>query len=165
MAMKLAPYLLLVAAALSPGMARASGSFPGAIRADLTLDYTPPCSLCHVNNNPGSTAWSPFVIALRAQGLEAGKTPALFQAIERLDAMKTDSDGDGVSDIDELRNDTDPNSVADVTLSGETLGHGCNGAHPTGHDRVRGGFGVVIALLCASYLRRIARREPGLGER
>jgi uncharacterized protein (TIGR03382 family) len=108
-------------ALLVSGSAGASSNFPGEIRSQLALSYTPDCTLCHAGTPSIGTATTPFATSMRARGLVAGSLSSLDTALAALEAEKTDSDHDGVPDIEELKASTDPN-VAGGSLVQPTYG-------------------------------------------
>jgi hypothetical protein len=130
--------------------------FPRELKRDLTLDYEPPCSICHLKNNTGvGTAGTPFALALRERGLDAGSRTSLGAALTQLDDDKLDSDGDGVSDVDELRAATDPNSDAPVSLKDVQPEWGCSVALQHHAHRGLGAIaGLAVTVLVAGLRRR-----------
>lgn len=122
---------LLVAAGLSLGSllfgtvdARASASYPEALRKQLELDAIagagPGCQLCHKDDAGGvRTATKPFGRAVISAGATGGSIPSLLAALDTLEAQGTDSDGDGEPDIAELRSGTDPNVGMDGSVPEE----------------------------------------------
>lgn len=155
MPIKLSPLLALLAVASMPvGVARASRRFPEEIRRDLSLDYTPQCSLCHVRGNAGSgTANTPFAISARARGLTGGNQQLLLTALQAMKSDGVDSDGDGVGDIAELIAGTDPNVYGPEAVNARidpTYGCASTGG--------AGAAGLIATLLIAlSIGRRRAR--------
>lgn len=120
---------------LVPGVAAASSVYPGDIKSDLSLSYTPPCTICHQTNQGGSgTATQAFAVAMKANGLTGGaNASALSTALTALETAGTDSDGDGTPDIEQLKAGMDPNTGATIdgsSSSGSTSvpAYGC-GAH------------------------------------
>ena len=115
--LRLAGPLAALALTAAPAVVHAVPGFPREIKNDLSLDYEPPCFICHVKNNTGSgTANTAFALGLRERGLNADDRKSLAAALTRLDTDKVDSDGDGEGDVDELRMGTDPNSEAPVSI-------------------------------------------------
>jgi MYXO-CTERM domain-containing protein len=147
----LTAFALGLCAAVLPGVARASQSFPGAIQEHLmkTGDAPPcpvSCTLCHTSPAGGvaTVRAEGFTDNLRGQSavafnnrnrmppgaLTAGDAttvgPAL-DALEKLDCAAMpgkvcDSDGDGFPDIQELRAGTNPDGPGDL---GECPMYGC----------------------------------------
>lgn len=116
----LQPWLVGLALALLAIPARASVTFPEALRQQLGLAEiagTPPgCQLCHRDDAGGvKTAIKPLGRSLLQAGAASGSVPSLQAALASLEANGTDSDGDGQGDIAELRAGTDPN-VPDAVL-------------------------------------------------
>ena len=103
------------------GTARAEPEFPRRIQSTLSLDYAPPCSICHQYGKTGNgTPIEPFAYSMRARGL-SGDDSTLVPALTSDEADKVDSDGDGIPDTVELKNGTDPDSVAnDCIIPGGT---------------------------------------------
>jgi hypothetical protein len=138
--------------ALSARAAVATPNFPNAIQRDLSLSYSPQCSLCHVGGNTSaSSVQTPFAKSMKARGLIAYDENALQTALNQMATV--DSDHDGVPDIDELRAGTDPN----LGSGQEPVTYGCSVSGARG-----GGFGpaaVAMGLvLAASRLRRRTRQ-------
>jgi len=120
---------LLVASA--PGVASATATFPGAIQSDLSLAYTPPCTICHQTSGGGKgTVSQPFGKAMQQNGLVSGDTTALQGALSALEASKTDSDCDAVGDVQQLKDGRDPNNGEFIDGSGKPnpADGGCMGA-------------------------------------
>ncbi|MBF5046234.1 MULTISPECIES: thrombospondin type 3 repeat-containing protein [Myxococcaceae] len=142
--------LLLLSLGASAGAAHATQNFPGAIRRELGLSYTPDCSLCHVGAQRVGTVKTPFGTSMRARGLVFYDESSLRTALSALRAERTDSDGDGVGDIDELIAGTDPNHAPGATSGGEEPPppptYGCSAA----------GAAAPLALL--ALLRLLRRR-------
>ena len=110
----LIPPLLAALAALAAAesTAYAAPDFPRTIASTLSLDYQPPCSICHQNGKTGDgTPIELFAWSMRARGL-TGDHSSLVPALAADETDEVDSDGDGISDIDELKNGTDVNSPA-----------------------------------------------------
>lgn len=155
------PNLLPICAALAlgfiPAAAHAVPGFPRDIKGDLSLDYEPPCFICHVKNNTGSgTANTAFALGMRERGLDAEARSSLAAALGKLDADDVDSDGDKVSDVDELRAGTDPNSEAPASIRNQPEPEwGCSVAAPHAHAPL--GLGTA-ALALAGLL--VLRRRP-----
>jgi hypothetical protein len=141
--------------ALSARAAVATPNFPNAIQRDLSLSYSPQCSLCHVGGNTSASAvQTPFAKSMKARGLVAYDETALQTALNRMGTV--DSDHDGVSDIDELRAGTDPN----LGSGQEPVTYGCTLSGARGGP---GGFGhaaVAIGLALAICRMRRRARQP-----
>jgi hypothetical protein len=157
------PNLLRLCAALAlgliPAAAHAVPGFPREIKSDLSLDYEPPCFICHVKNNTGSgTANTPFALGLRERALDAEARTSLAAALTKLDSDDVDSDGDKVSDVDELRAGTDPNSEATASIRNQAEPEwGCSVVAPHAHAPLGLG-GLALALAGLFVLRRRPRR-------
>lgn len=144
-----------------PIVAHAVPEFPRAIERNLSLDYEPPCFLCHVKDKTGlGTAESPFALSMRDLGLSADDHNSLTTALTALTNEKIDSDGDGVDDIDELKAGTDPNTDAPASLRTPTVPSlGCS-ATPKGRDTSAplAVFGVGLLLRFIGRRQRRVRR-------
>jgi hypothetical protein len=140
---------------LSAGTAAATPTFPNAVQRDLSLTYSPPCSLCHVGGNTSASAvQTPFAKSMKARGLLAYDEATLQAALDQMTRDRVDSDHDGVSDVDELRGGTDPN----LGSGEEPVTYGCTAS---GARSGPGGFGIgsmAMGLFLAVFrLRRRAR--------
>jgi len=160
--------IVLLSAALIPGSAHASATFPPAIQKYFTppLPAEPGCTLCHRDDNGGKgTIATPFGLALLNNYVVKGNdnTAALVAALAAMKADQWDSDGDGDPDVDELANGTDPNMApirADLPETPQ-LEYGCS--IRTGRHGIGTGW-PVIALLGGALLwrgRRERRRRDG----
>ena len=104
--------LLLLLGVLTAGAARATPTFPSALKRELGLAYSVECSLCHLNGVTGrGTVTTPFGASMRAAGLKPGDEASLKAALASLKAEGIDSDRDGVGDVAELVAATNPNGV------------------------------------------------------
>jgi hypothetical protein len=140
----LAPFLFLTVA-LGARTAGATGNFPGAIQRDLSLSYSPECSLCHSGGVTSSgTVGTPFGKSMKARGLVPSDEGSLQAALDRMTQEKVDSDHDGVSDIDELKAGTDPN-VPGAGQGGPT--YGCSSA-PRGAVSPLAWLAALAFVLC-----------------
>jgi hypothetical protein len=142
--------------ALSARAVFATPNFPAAIQRDLSLSYSPQCSLCHVGGNTSASAvQTPFAKAMKARGLVAYDETALQAALDQMTQGRVDSNGNGVSDVDELRAGTDPNlgSGQEPVTYGCTVSGARSGSGGLGHAAV--GMGLVLAVW---RLRRRPRR-------
>ncbi|HTA88460.1 MAG TPA: thrombospondin type 3 repeat-containing protein [Polyangiaceae bacterium] len=138
--------------------AQAKPEFPSEIQSDLKLSYLVPCSVCHIEDNTGSsTPITPFALALRARGL-SGDNGSVGTSLALLAADGVDSDGDGVTDIAELKAGTDPNSSANASLiNDQEPGYGCGGSPPTGRSEGGPAIGSALALAWLFVQRRRGR--------
>ncbi|MFT3774308.1 MAG: hypothetical protein QM820_53785 [Minicystis sp.] len=132
------PVALLVAAA--PGVALATPTFPSSIQTDLSLSYTPPCTICHDTTAGGTgTVHRAFGTAMQGRGLVSGDTDSLKNALTALEAEKTDSDCDGTGDVQQLRDGRDPNTGEYIDGSGKPtpeVDGGCAGSDAGTDDNV-----------------------------
>jgi MYXO-CTERM domain-containing protein len=122
--------LLSLALGATAAHARASVTFPEALRKQLGLAEIagppPGCQLCHRDDAGGlKTATKPLGRSLLQAGTMGGSVPSLQAALSSLESDGTDSDRDGVGDVAELKAGSDPN-VATVMGGGEGgEGMGC----------------------------------------
>jgi hypothetical protein len=137
--------------------ALASPGYADALKQDLTLSYTPTCSLCHSESDasmpPSDT---PFGRSMVAHGLLGDDDLAsLTQAIAAMRKDDTDSDGDGATDLDELSWGGDPNTPDLPTASPEQSAgpkYGCGVGVDGG--RWSGPFECGLLLLIMAGRRR-----------
>jgi MYXO-CTERM domain-containing protein len=124
-------------------LAQAKDEFPSEIAGDLKLSYQPPCSVCHIDGNTGSsTPITPLALSLRSRGLN-GENSSLVSAFGKLESDAVDSDGDGITDVAELKAGTDPNSSANGSIENDQEpGYGCGGTAPQGRS-APGAAGVL----------------------
>jgi len=127
------------------------------------LDYSPPCSVCHVANNTGvATADTPFAVSLRARGLLGDDRNSIDSALSQLDQEQVDSDGDGVSDVNELFANTDPNSAANAPLNGAVeQSYGCALSEGAAARSGAAPWTIALGALAWALVRR--RRVPRAG--
>jgi hypothetical protein len=158
---------VVLAALLGGRSARATSDFPNAIQSDLNATQAPQCLVCHVGQTGMGTVQTPFGLAMRQRGLEAGDEESLRAALSKMEADKVDSDGDGVLDVDELRVGDNPN-VAGGT-SGEPPSYGCqigtaHGGQTSPLDPPWRRTGPLIAggLAAALMGLRLRRRTGGI---
>jgi hypothetical protein len=137
-------------------LAQAKDEFPSEIASNLQLSYQPPCSVCHIDGNTGSsTPITPFALSLRARGL-TGETGSVSSSLSKLESDAVDSDGDGTTDVAELKAGTDPNSSANGSISSDQEpGYGCGGTAPHG----RSGPGAAGVLTLGWFLLRRRRGQ------
>ena len=137
---------LLVAA---PRVARAVQTYPSEIQAHLGLSYTPPCTVCHANNNGGlGTVVSPFGEAMMAHGLSTDFN-TLDRALDALATSNVDSNGDGVTDIRQLKEGKDPNTGAALSnVEREQFGCGLRVAGRTGQRPALILTGLAFLAVC-----------------
>jgi hypothetical protein len=139
--------------ALSARVAVATPNFPNAIQRDLSLSYSPQCSLCHVGGNTSASAvQTPFAKSMKARGLVAYNETKLQAALDQMALDRVDSNGNGVSDIDELRAGTDPN----LGSGQEPVTYGCAVSGARGTPAGFRNASVLIGLAFAAH--RLRRR-------
>jgi cytochrome c551/c552 len=150
---------LALAALLMSTAASASPGYPGALKTDLGVAYTPGCGLCHhAASTPVGPADTLFGKSMIAKGLVGQEdTASLAKALDGLRAGGIDSDGDGAKDLDELSWGGDPNH-ADVPESGDSdpVTYGCS----WGRQPVDGaGVGIFFGMMAVLAARRGRRRS------
>ncbi len=140
----------------APALTRASPNYPALIQQQLGLNYAPPCTICHRDDNGGSgTVVQPFGRALMSFGLVAENPASLTAALEAAAAENLDSGGDGLPDIDELEADMNPNAGGNGR---PTPGYGC--ALLAGADASeRGGAAIVLLMAALSLVIRARQRK------
>jgi hypothetical protein len=162
-----APRLLLdtsiaVLVAIAPAVALATPEFPADIQSDLMLDYTPPCTICHVGVPGPTTATTPFATAMQARGLAPYDDSSLATALQKMESDKVDSDGNGVPDIEQLEAGDDPSTGESLADSGPTTVYGCGAQLAVGATSWQGAaaLGTALALGLGLGRRRRAQRTP-----
>jgi hypothetical protein len=142
--------------------ALASGGYPDAVRAKLSLAAAPPqsCALCHTNGITGAgTVNTLFGTAMRARGLTGGENAtSLNTALDTMAADAVDSDGDGTTDVGELMAGRNPNTVDGMSTDGGT-GGGSGGDGSTPSLKYGCGAAVVPELLALAGLVPLLRRR------
>ena len=147
-----------VAAALFASATSATPNFPGALESDLTLSYTPDCTLCHAGGmTQAGTVTLPFGVALRARGLVAYDESSLARALDQLAKDKVDSDGDGVTDLDALKAGKDPNGA--LGSSATPVQYGCALSGARGSDAPTATRLLLAALVLVRRTRRLRSRD------
>lgn len=106
-------------ALLTPAVASATSSFPGAVEAHLSLTYTPPCTICHTTLSGGTgTVTKDFGKSMRQNGLVSGSTDSVNAGLDALDGANVDSDCDDVNDVQQLKEGREPNTGEFIDGSG-----------------------------------------------
>jgi hypothetical protein len=106
-------------AVLAPRLAEASPAYPGDLQTDLSLTYTPPCTVCHPTGTGTGTATSAFAVAMKAKNLVPLDDPSVATALTALESAKIDSDCDGVLDPEQLKEGRDPSTGVYIDGSGK----------------------------------------------
>ncbi len=147
--------------AFAAASAWASPSYPDAIKSDLNLNSTPPCTICHADNNGGTgTVVKPFGRALMNLGLTAENPSLLAAVLTEAATQNLDSGGDGVPDIQELKDGKDPNTAGagGAAPTVEQPEYGC--ATATGRVAPTASPSAALAALVIGWLRRRKRGDP-----
>ncbi|APR84444.1 Hypothetical protein A7982_09793 [Minicystis rosea] len=137
-------------ALFAPSVAWATPTFPDAVKTDLSLSYTPPCTICHTTPGGGAgTASQKFAESMKDRGLMSNNTDTVAAALAALDGEHTDSDCDGIGDVAQLKEGRDPNTGEYIDGSGKPtpeVDGGCvgEGGGGTG-DGPRFGCGAQLA--------------------
>jgi hypothetical protein len=128
--------VLLVALGGVWASARASSSYPTEIKKQLSLSYTPACSICHANGVTGyGTVTTPFGTAMRDRGLVCCNIASLDSALAALEAENSPY-------IADLKQGLDPNNPGAGAVPQPA--YGCFNA--TGQGPLPLGSGLVLAL-------------------
>jgi hypothetical protein len=137
---------LLLAASLFSSAAAASSNYPAEIQKQLSLSYTPACSICHQGGVTGyGTVTTPFGQAMRARGLVCCDIASLDAALAALEAEASPY-------ITYLEQGLDPNNPGAGAVPPAT--YGCLAV--TGRE---GRAGPAFALLVLLALRAGRRRS------
>ncbi|MCU0690962.1 MAG: hypothetical protein MUF54_06120 [Polyangiaceae bacterium] len=131
---------------------------------ELSLNYTPGCSVCH-DGTPGSgTATTPFATSMKARGMVSFDTSSVATAIALMTRDGVDSDMDGELDIDELTAGTDPNVAQGVLSTDEGPSYGCGASIAGGDVSYAGGGAAGVAgwLLTAAWVRSRRGKKRGV---
>jgi len=122
--MRSLPALLSISIAVlaivpAPRLAEASPAYPGDLQTDLSLSYTPPCTVCHPTGTGTGTATSAFALAMKGKGLAPLNDPTVASALTGLESAKIDSDCDGILDPEQLKAGRDPSTGEYIDGSGK----------------------------------------------
>jgi hypothetical protein len=151
---------IVLLVAVVPSVASAMPVFPGYVQAALMLDYTPPCTICHVGTPAINTAHTAFADAMQARGLNIDSTPAgVAMALAKMAADKVDSDHNGMTDVAELEAGEDPNTGDVINLSGPLTAYGCAAQLAPAAASWQGAAALGTALALGLGLTR-RRRSP-----
>lgn len=156
--------VVMLALSVTAG-ARASATFPEALRQKLELDAIvgpgPGCQLCHRDDVGGlKTATKPFARALISAGAVGASVPALLGALETLEADGSDSDEDGTADIAELRAGSDPNVGADGSTFDDVPLPQTGCGMPRAGVSSQLGWLLALGVVLLSRVRGSSRRVP-----
>lgn len=144
-----------LAAMVFAAPAWATATYPGVMKAKLSLAKEPECTVCHTSALGGlGTVNTSFGTAMRAEGTTGGAASASVEAaLDALLSKKTDSDKDGVGDVDELKAATDPNVATGAKPDPNKLKYGCGSSVAP----VEGLFALGAWILASA--RRQSRRR------
>ena len=139
--------LAVVATCLLAGRGWASAIYPPEIQKQLSLDYTPQCSICHANGVTGyGTVTTPFGTAMRARGLVCCNLSSLDTALAALE-------GENSPYITYLKEGLDPNNPGAGAVPPPS--YGC--FNVSGQGPTAGAAAVVWSVL---LLAALSRRTP-----
>lgn len=156
---------------LAASPAYATPEFPAVVKAELELDFTPACNMCHVGKPGPGTVTSAFGTAMRERGLVPFDEETLEAALAKVGEDAVDSDANGVTDIDQIKAGLNPNdatkplkkTTTSTTTSTEEPDDGPRtgcGAHvaprPHGRDVA---FPAVALALGMALVARVRRRR------
>jgi hypothetical protein len=146
-----------VALALFPARAGASTGYPAEIQSQLSLSYTPPCSICHGSDvDAGTGASTAFGSTMVEFGLMGGNNlPSLDGALQGLQGEKSIY-------ITYLQDDVDPNNPSSSSSPIPGVTYGCFQAAEQGPSA--GGLSVLLVGLAVLFLflpRRLGRASEG----
>ena len=143
-------FALAGALLLSPGLARASSSYPAEIQKQLGLSYVPQCAICHANGVTGyGTVTTSFGTAMRSRGLVCCSLTSLDTALAALE-------GENSPYITYLKQGLDPNNPGAGAVTPPS--YGCFSV--TGQGPNSGaGAAVALLLLASAFLHRRATRR------
>jgi hypothetical protein len=136
--------------------ARATQEFPGLIQSTLSLSATPPCTICHRDDNGGlGTVVKPFGIYMQSVGLQPYNDGSLATALQALQGEASAGVQPQAQYLAALKAGTDPN--ADVAGPNDSPQYGCGALQIA--RRTSNGVGFSVALVAAAWLLR--RRVRG----
>ena len=145
------------ALAFLPARAGASTGYPAEIQSQLSLSYTPPCSICHGSDvDAGTGASTAFGTTMEEFGLVGGNNlPSLDGALQGLEGEKSIY-------ITYLQDDVDPNNPSSSSSPIPGVTYGCFQAAAQGPSA--GGlpaFLLGLAVLFLFLARRQGRASQG----
>lgn len=104
---------------------RATPTYPGVTRDQLTLPRSPSCSLCHRGTPALGNATRPVAGSLIDFGLVPYNETTLRTAWDQLELASVDSDGDSIPDVEELLTGSDPNRDPSAPPEPPEPAYGC----------------------------------------
>jgi MYXO-CTERM domain-containing protein len=136
------------ALAFLPTRAGASTGYPAELQSQLSLSYTPACSICHAGgDNDAGTVTTAFGTYMVSRGLVGGNNLA------SLDGAIAAMVGEKSIYLTYLQDDVDPNNPSTSPIPGVT--YGCFNVTDEGPSS--GGLGLLLvglAVLCLVLPRR-----------
>ena len=135
----------------SAGPARASTEYPAEIQKQLSLSYTPECSICHAGGDTDAgTATTPFADAMVSYGLMGDNNlPSLDGALAGLEAVNSPF-------ISYLKEGVDPNNPSSGGVQPPT--YGCFNMTGQGPSAATAGL-FLLALVLLLRRRGLAARR------
>jgi MYXO-CTERM domain-containing protein len=160
--------LIFASILLASGAAAACPTFPANVQTDLSLAYTPPCTVCHTGAVGSlATATQPMAVEL----IKLGVTPAcdptqLSTALMQMETQKISVDASGTPATTLLQEGCDPNTDQPIGAS-SIDGGACPGATGDGGTEtdvppmVTFGCGATVPSGCAATIARGPASWPG----
>jgi hypothetical protein len=105
--------------------AAATPSFPKGVQKQLSLESSPPCTICHATALGGKgTVTQEFGLAMRQRGLVAYDDVGLKAVLDKMGSDHVDSDRDGTPDTQALKEGKNPNdgTVIDPNVASPEAG-------------------------------------------